>query len=246
MRLDALLRDAAGRLAQAGSPTARLDAEVLLCHVLGVERTWLYTWGDRIAAASDQARYEALIAARAEGRPVAYLVEAREFWGLSLATSPHTLIPRPDTETLVEVALSLAAGRGRLLDLGTGTGAIALAFASERGDWSVLGVDRVPEAAALAAENAKRLGISNARFLASDWFSALAGERFDLIVANPPILPRMTRTCCKATCASSHAAPWSPEPTGWMTCATWSMPAVAIWPDAAGWPWSMATTRRRQ
>lgn len=188
MRLDALLRDAAGRLAQAGSPTAHLDAEVLLCHVLGVERTWLYTWGDRIAAASDQARYEALIAARAEGRPVAYLVEAREFWGLSLATSPHTLIPRPDTETLVEVALSLAAGRGRLLDLGTGTGAIALAFASERGDWSVLGVDRVPEAAALAAENAKRLGISNARFLASDWFSALAGERFDLIVANPPYI----------------------------------------------------------
>ncbi len=188
MRLDALLQAASERLARAGSPTARLDAEVLLCHVLGVERTWLYTWGDRAATAPEQARYEALVAARAEGRPVAYLVEAREFWGLSLATSPHTLIPRPDTETLVEVALSLAAGGGRLLDLGTGTGAVALAFASERSDWTVVGVDRVPEAVALAGENARRLGITNARFLASDWYGALAGERFDLVVANPPYI----------------------------------------------------------
>ncbi|MGQ4880386.1 peptide chain release factor N(5)-glutamine methyltransferase [Billgrantia sp. LNSP4103-1] len=187
MRIDALLAWAAERLERSRTPTARLDAEVLLCHALGVDRTWLYTWGDRIAPTFARARFEALIAARAVGQPVAYLTGKREFWGLSLATSPHTLIPRPDTETLVEVLLGLAQqASGRLLDLGTGTGAIALAFASERSGWEVLGIDRVPEAVALADTNANRLGIDNARFLVSDWFAALAGERFALVAANPP------------------------------------------------------------
>ncbi|QTP55614.1 peptide chain release factor N(5)-glutamine methyltransferase [Billgrantia sulfidoxydans] len=189
MRLDVLLARAAERLARAGSPSPRLDAEVLLCHVLGVERTWLYTWGDRPAATYARARFEALVAARAAGHPVAYLTGEREFWGLALATSRHTLIPRPDTETLVEVLLELAPEpSGRLLDLGTGTGAIALAFASERPGWETLGVDRVPEAVALAESNAGRLGIANARFLLSDWFAALSGERFTLIAANPPYI----------------------------------------------------------
>ncbi|MCG6656513.1 peptide chain release factor N(5)-glutamine methyltransferase [Halomonas campisalis] len=189
MRLDRLLARAAERLAAAGSPSARLDAEVLLCHVLAVDRTWLYTWGDREAAGFARARFEALVAARAAGHPVAHLCGEREFWGLTLATDPSTLIPRPDTETLVEAALELAAApRGRLLDLGTGTGAIALAFASERPGWAVTGVDREPRAVALAAANAQRLAIANARFLESDWFSALAGEAFELIVANPPYI----------------------------------------------------------
>ncbi len=189
MRLDALLARAAERLARSGSLSPRLDAEVLLCHVLGVERTWLYTWGDRAAPTFAQARFEALVAARAAGRPVAYLTGEREFWGLALVTSPHTLIPRPDTETLVEVLLEFAhEASGRLLDLGTGTGAIALAFASERPGWEALGIDRVPEAVALAEFNARRLEIANARFLASDWFAALAGERFALIAANPPYI----------------------------------------------------------
>ncbi|WP_163559600.1 peptide chain release factor N(5)-glutamine methyltransferase [Halomonas sp. NO4] len=187
MRLDTLLARATGRLTEAGSPSPRLDAELLLCHALGRDRTWLYTWGDREAPTLARARCEALVAARALGHPVAYLTGEREFWGLPLATHPSTLIPRPDTETLVEVALARATrAQGRLLDLGTGSGAIALAFASERPGWQVLGVDRQPEAVALARRNAERLGIANAAFRVSDWFVALAGERYALIVANPP------------------------------------------------------------
>ncbi|MFG6159855.1 peptide chain release factor N(5)-glutamine methyltransferase [Halomonas sp. 1390] len=191
MILDHLLARAAVRLAAAGSPSARLDAEVLLCHALGVDRTWLYTWGDREAPSVERARFEALVAARAQGQPIAYLTGEREFWGLSLATSPHTLIPRPDTECLVEAALARATRpEGRLLDLGTGTGAIALAFASERPGWSVLGVDIRPEAVALARHNAERLALANVAFGESDWFAALApdAECFDLIVSNPPYI----------------------------------------------------------
>jgi len=191
--LDALLVEAATRLVAAGSPSARLDAEVLLCHVLGVERTWLYTWGDRPAEAAAARRFRELVARREAGKPVAYLTGEREFWGLALATDPSTLIPRPDTETLVEAALALApATRGRLLDLGSGSGAIALAFASERPGWRVLGLELRPEAVALARHNAARHALTNAEFRESDWFSALAAgataERFDLIVSNPPYI----------------------------------------------------------
>ncbi|RDB43943.1 peptide chain release factor N(5)-glutamine methyltransferase [Halomonas sp. DQ26W] len=189
MDIDRLLGRAAARLSESGSTSPRLDAEVLLGHVLGVDRAWLYAWGDRAAPVYERARFEALVAARAEGHPVAYLIGEREFWGLALATSPHTLIPRPDTEKLVEVALELApAAKGRLLDMGTGTGAIALAFASERPGWEVIGIDRIEAAVALATTNAERLGIANVRFLVSDWFSALTAECFDVIVANPPYI----------------------------------------------------------
>ncbi|HDZ48377.1 hypothetical protein LCGC14_0035210 [marine sediment metagenome] len=194
MSLDALLKQAAQRLQMAGSASPRIDAEVLLSHVLGRDRTWLYTWGDKACSLWEQARFAALVAARAQGTPVAYLTGEREFWGLRLATAPETLIPRPDTETLVELALSRAIlSSGRLLDLGTGTGAIALAFASEQPCWQVVGVDMREEAVALASRNAKRLAITNAQFLKSDWFSALetleeADRRFDIIVSNPPYI----------------------------------------------------------
>ncbi|TDB03139.1 peptide chain release factor N(5)-glutamine methyltransferase [Halomonas marinisediminis] len=193
MTLDALLAHSSARLSAAGSPTARLDAEVLLCHVLGVERTWLYTWGDRRADVEAAARFRALVARREAGEPVAYLTGEREFWGLRLATDPSTLIPRPDTETLVESALSLAEEpEGKLLDLGTGSGAIALAFASERPAWRVLGLDIRPEAVALAQHNATRLALANVEFRESDWFAALKDEecktRFSLIVSNPPYI----------------------------------------------------------
>tara|TARA_R110002020_G_C16206267_1_gene766672 strand:+ start:506 stop:1354 length:849 start_codon:yes stop_codon:yes gene_type:complete len=194
MTLDALLKQAAQRLQAVGSSSPRIDAEVLLCHVLGRDRTWLYTWGDKMCSLWEQARFDALIAARAQGTPVAYLTGEREFWGLRLATSPDTLIPRPDTETLVELALSRAVlPSGHLLDLGTGTGAIALAFASEQPLWQVLGVDLRFEAVSLANHNARSLGITNARFLQSDWFAALesydeAGTLFDIIVSNPPYI----------------------------------------------------------
>ncbi|GHE22459.1 peptide chain release factor N(5)-glutamine methyltransferase [Halomonas urumqiensis] len=189
MRLDVLVSRAASRLQDAGSPSARLDAEVLMCHVMEVDRTWLYTWGDRLAEPFQRARFEALVAARASGQPVAYLTGEREFWGLGLATDASTLIPRPDTETLVAAAIERAAQpHGRLLDLGTGSGAIALAFASERPGWGVVGVDRAPAAVALAQRNAERLAITNVAFHESDWFAALAGERFQMIVSNPPYI----------------------------------------------------------
>ena len=198
MTLDELLVQATQRLKAAGSGSPRLDAEVLLANCLGRDRTWLYTWGDRTCDLWSQARFDALVAARACGMPVAYLTGEREFWGLALMTSRQTLIPRPDTETLVEAALQRAPGsRGLLLDLGTGTGAIALAFASERPEWQAVGVDIRQEAVALAQRNAERLQIHNATFLRSNWFEALAqrqppsdatGSAFDLIVSNPPYI----------------------------------------------------------
>lgn len=194
MTFDTLLHAATVRLNAAGSTSPRLDAEVLLGHVIARDRTWLYTWGDRDCPLWEHARFDALVAARAQGQPVAYLTGEREFWGLRLATSPDTLIPRPDTETLVEVALNRVTSKsGRLLDLGTGTGAIALAFASEQPDWQVVGVDLRPEAVALAQTNAAQLNIANAQFMQSDWFSVFEqasapAEQFDLIVSNPPYI----------------------------------------------------------
>ncbi len=246
--LDALLAEAAVSLTAAGSPSARLDAEVLLCHVLGVERTWLYTWGDREAGREATVRFRALLARRMAGEPVAYLTGEREFWGLTLATDPSTLIPRPDTETLVEAALALAtAPGGRLLDLGTGSGAIALAFASERPGWHVLGLDIRPEAVALARQNAARHALANAAFGESDWFAALAGQdedaRFDLVVSNPPISPRTTRTWPRATCASSRARRWWPAARACPTCATWRRRHASTCYPAAGCCWNMAFAR---
>lgn len=189
MRIDRLLASSCERLAAAGSPSARLDAEVLLGYVLDHDRTWLYTWSDREVGGDALSRYEQLIVRRSAGEPVAYLTGEREFWGLRLRTVDATLIPRPDTESLIEAALVRASEpTGRALDLGTGSGAIALAFASERPGWRVIGVDRIPAAVALARDNAARLGIANAAFLESDWFAALAFDPFTLILSNPPYL----------------------------------------------------------
>ncbi|MCW4151585.1 peptide chain release factor N(5)-glutamine methyltransferase [Halomonas sp. 18H] len=189
MRLDTLLARASQRLARAASPTARLDAEVLLCHVLNVDRAWLYTWGDRPLDPWSHARFDALVAARAGGQPVAYLTGEREFWGLSLLTGPSTLIPRPDTETLVAAALArMPAEEGELLDLGVGSGAVALALASERPGWRIQGVDCNPDAVALATRNAERLGLTGVSLEVGDWFEKLEQRTFSVIVANPPYL----------------------------------------------------------
>ncbi len=171
------------------SPSPRLDAELLLAHALGQSRSYLRTWPEREPDAAQCAAFAALLERRRAGEPVAYLLGRQGFWSLDLEVAPHTLIPRPDTELLVETALTLGpGGPARVLDLGTGTGAIALALACERPAWQVLGVDRVSEAVQLAERNRARLGLGNARFVESVWFSTLGGERFALIVGNPPYI----------------------------------------------------------
>jgi len=135
------------------------------------------------------ARYRGLLARRRAGEPVAYLVGERDFWSLTLRVTGATLVPRPDTETLVGWALELPLPEeARVLDAGTGSGAIALALASERPRWRVTAIDRDPAALAVAADNGERLRLDRVRFLVSDWFAALGGEHFDLVVANPPYL----------------------------------------------------------
>ena len=173
------------------SDTAQLDAEVLLGFVLQQTRTWLYTWLDRELNKSQLQQLEALLARRLRGEPVAYLTGQREFWSLLLDVSPNTLIPRPETELLVELSLELfeeSSAERRILDLGTGAGAIALAIASERPNWRITGVDRVPEAVVLAQRNRQRLNLPHVEFLQSDWFESVDEAGFDLIVSNPPYI----------------------------------------------------------
>ncbi|HEB27028.1 MAG TPA: peptide chain release factor N(5)-glutamine methyltransferase [Porticoccus sp.] len=171
------------------SDTSRLDTEVLLCHILGKNRTFLYTWPEQLLSTSQQHQFQALFNRRLKGEPIAHLTGTREFWSLSLNVSSATLIPRPDTELLVELALGLSlAEQAAVLDLGTGTGAIALALASEKPHWNICAVDAVAEAVALADENRRQLGFDNVRVFQSDWFSELNGQAFDLVISNPPYI----------------------------------------------------------
>ncbi len=180
----ALLAAACERLA---TPDARLDAELLLAHVLGSTRTQLYARPETTVDAAARASYHALLARRQAGEPVAYLLGRQEFWSLAIVLDGSTLVPRPETELLVELALArVAADVAEVLDLGTGSGAIALALASERPAWRVLGVDCDPAALRLARANAERLALDNVDFAPGDWFAGLQGRCFDLVVANPP------------------------------------------------------------
>ncbi|QCA18120.1 peptide chain release factor N(5)-glutamine methyltransferase [Citrobacter freundii] len=181
------LREAIAQLQDSESP--RRDAEILLETVTGKGRTFILAFGETVLTVAQQEQLNALVARRQRGEPVAHLTGVREFWSLPLFVSPATLIPRPDTECLVEQALArLPASACRIVDLGTGTGAIALALASERPDCDVTAVDRMPDAVALATRNTQHLGINNVRVLQSDWFSALQGQQFDMIVSNPPYI----------------------------------------------------------
>lgn len=168
---------------------APIDAQVLLAHVLNVDRAWLIAHATGSLTPTDGERFFALVQQRRDGLPVAYLTGRREFWGLSLSVDRSVLIPRPETETLVECALRhLPAGRPlRVADLGTGCGAIALAIASARPRAEVLGTDQSAAALTLAAANAERLRIANVRWLESDWYAAIPVlVPFDLIASNPP------------------------------------------------------------
>ena len=178
----------------AGGESPRADADVLLCHLLGCRRSYLMTWPERELDAAQQATLQGWLARRLNGEPIAHLVGEREFWSLPLKVSPATLIPRPDTEVLVEQALTrIPQGPCAVLDLGTGTGAIALALKSERPEVDVWAVDRMADAAALARENSAALGLP-IEVRDGSWFEPL-GEpdrdntpRFAVIVSNPPYI----------------------------------------------------------
>lgn len=186
VRIDQLLAQAA----QIDSPTAQLDTELLLAFVLDKPRSYLYAWPDKTVDEAHVAAFMALVERRQRGEPVAYLLGRQGFWTLDLEVAEHTLIPRADSELLVETALQLAddSSMRKVLDLGTGTGALALALASERPLWSVTGVDRIESAVALAQSNQRHLQLTNVQFLHSHWFSALSGQRYDLILSNPPYI----------------------------------------------------------
>ncbi len=191
-RIDAMLRAARSRLAPG-------EAESLLSHVLGKSRSWLYSHGDDGVDAAGAARFDDLLGRRVAGEPVAYLIGRRGFWQFDLNVTPATLIPRPETELLVELALDRLSGDRpwRVVDLGTGSGAIALALAHERPNAQVVATDASAAALDVARGNAEALKLSRVEFRAGSWFDPLRGERFDLIASNPPYIadddPHLTR-----------------------------------------------------
>ncbi len=164
----------------------RLDADVLTAHAIGASRDTLYAFPERAMPTHDARRLAGFVRRRRRGEPLAYIVGRREFWSLTLRVDPRVLVPRPETECLVEAALARIGDIATVLDLGTGSGAIALAVAASRPNARVVGVDRDSGCVDAARENAARLGL-NATFRRSDWFSALdPSERFEVVVANPP------------------------------------------------------------
>jgi release factor glutamine methyltransferase len=168
----------------------RIDAEILLLHVLGKPRSWLIAHADDVMDRDVQTAYASLVERRVAGEPVAYITGRRGFWSFELEVTPATLIPRPETELLVELALArlpYAAG-GAVADLGTGSGAIALAIARERPGAQVVATDASAKALAVAQRNASSLGVLNVAFAQGDWLTPLAGRRFNLIVSNPPYI----------------------------------------------------------
>ncbi len=185
-----LIAQGAHRLAAGGDPmrlSAILDSELLLAHTLGGTRAGLLAHPERVVGAVEMERFGQLLRRRAEGEPLGYLTGRREFWSLDLAVSPAVLVPRPETELLVERALALwARTTGDVADLGTGSGAIALALASERPRWRILATDVSAAALQTARQNATALGIGTVEFRQGNWYAALQGESFDLLISNPP------------------------------------------------------------
>ena len=188
-----LLEQAAAQLALS-SKTPRLDAELLLCHVLKKERAYIFSHPERTLSSDEYQQWQNLFVQRCLQVPIAYLLGEKSFWNLDLQVNEHTLIPRPETELLVELAL----GRGdpsvlarhdvvNVLDLGTGSGAIALAIAKEKPDWKISAIDFSCEALEVAKINAEKNNIHNVEFFQSDWFSKV-NNKFDIIVSNPPYL----------------------------------------------------------
>src|SRR5262245_53004197 len=184
-----LLEWTEGYFRDKGSESPRLEAQVLLAHVLGCRRIELYTRTEEEPTAEQRAAFKALIKQRVEGTPVAYLVGQRDFYSLAFEVNPSVLIPRPETELLVVECLDLIRGKyaPRVLDVGTGSGNIAVSIAHEHKTAQVTAIDICPEALAVARRNAERHGVADrVRFLEGDLFAPLPGEHFDVIVSNPP------------------------------------------------------------
>jgi release factor glutamine methyltransferase len=184
-------QQAAERLSRLPQAAPDLEAALLLCHLLGEPRSHLYAWPDKLLSTAQQAAYDQLIRRRLDGEPIAHITGQREFWSLSLRVTGDTLIPRPETELLVERALHhlTEVKHPRIADLGTGSGAIALALARERPEAMIHASDRSAAALRVAQENALRFGLTNLSFLTGDWCQALpSSQRYHLIVSNPPYI----------------------------------------------------------
>ncbi|MBK1633190.1 protein-(glutamine-N5) methyltransferase, release factor-specific [Thiohalocapsa halophila] len=182
------LRDAAASLAQAGQPAARLEAELLLCEATALPRTALFAHPEQPLTATEQTAFDALLARRLEGEPMAYILGRRDFHVLTLHSAAGALIPRPETELLVDWALAALPAAAPLqgTDLGTGSGAIALALAAARPNWTLYAVERDIAALDVAAANTRRLDAANLHLLRGDWLAGFAPHSLDLVVANPP------------------------------------------------------------
>lgn len=191
MNIDNLLKTASESLKKT-SESPLLDARVLLAHSLQKTCTWLVTWADKTLNESDITRFNALLKRRENGEPIAHITGTREFWSLNLNVSKDTLIPRPDTELMVQTLLQHypQSAHIKLLDLGTGSGAIALALASERPNWQITATDKSTAALAIAKQNAQQLKLNHIHFVSGNWFAPLANQQFDIIASNPPYIPQ--------------------------------------------------------
>ncbi len=180
--------DDAAAILSIGAATARLDAEILMGMVLRRPRSYLHAHPERSLEPLEAAEFEMLVRRRFSGEPIAYITGVREFWSMPLRVNRHVLIPRPETELLVEKALARTPDEEgtRVLDLGTGSGAVALAIARERPRAEVIAVDNSPEALRIARLNSQVLKIANVQFLESNWFDAVRGQKFNTVVSNPP------------------------------------------------------------
>ena len=192
--IESLTSLAEKQLTHSGTP--RLDAELLLCHVLQKPRTYLWTWPEQVIDSESHQTFKGLVTQRKKNIPMAYLLGYKHFWKLRLQVNPHVLIPRPETEQLVELALQCPIPKmATVVDLGTGSGAIALALAHEKPSWQLLAVDKSIEALTVAQKNAKDNNIASVKFLLGDWFQPLEEKQrdleitqLDMIVSNPPYI----------------------------------------------------------
>ena len=190
MRIDAAIKHGTDELNRT-SDSARLDTEILLAYCLGKQRNYLYTWPEKTLSPQQFSSYNTVLLKRSEDYPIAYIVGYQEFWSLKLKVTPDVLIPRADTELLVETALEKLTdvSKPKILELGTGSGAIALALATERPEAEITATDLSEAALKIAKENGQTLKTSNIHFIRSDWFVDVPVESYDLIVSNPPYIP---------------------------------------------------------